>query len=76
MRKLAGNTQLECVYYFQSLVLEIMFYGQFILAKKGPLAKIWLAAHLERKLSRQIVFETDVGSVVNEVIRPKVCLAF
>jgi len=23
-----------------------MFYSQFILAKKGPLGKIWLAAHL------------------------------
>ncbi len=29
-----------------------MFYGQFVLSKKGPLSKIWLAAHWERKLSR------------------------
>jgi cohesin complex subunit SCC1 len=49
-----------------------MFYGQFILGKKGPLAKIWFAAHVEKKLSRSEILATDVGSAIEEVIRPKV----
>jgi cohesin complex subunit SCC1 len=51
-----------------------MFYGQFILGKKGPLAKIWFAAHVEKKLSRSEILATDVGSAIEEVIRPKVSL--
>lgn len=37
-----------------------MFYAQFVLAKKGPLSKIWLAAHWERKLSKAQIFETEI----------------
>eukprot|EP01047_Picozoa_sp_COSAG01_P109811 COSAG01_NODE_38662_length_486_cov_15.834625_1_plen_29_part_10 len=29
-----------------------MFYSQFILAKKGPLGKVWLAAHLDKRLTK------------------------
>lgn len=32
-----------------------MFYSEFILAKKGPLGRIWLAAHWSKKLTRQQV---------------------
>lgn len=49
-----------------------MFYAQFVLAKKSPLAKIWLAAHWERKLSKAQIFETDVQDAVDEILRPKV----
>ncbi|KAI6192128.1 hypothetical protein M3Y97_00303300 [Aphelenchoides bicaudatus] len=52
-----------------------MFYGQFILAKKGPLAKVWFAAHFEKKLSRSEIFDTDVNNAVAEVLRPKVKLS-
>jgi hypothetical protein len=38
-----------------------MFYSQFILAKKGPLGTIWIAAHLERKLRKNQVTDTDIG---------------
>lgn len=51
-----------------------MFYGQFILAKKGPLAKVWFAAHFEKKLSRSEIFDTDVNNAVAEVLRPKVSI--
>jgi hypothetical protein len=37
-----------------------MFYAQLILAKKGVLGKIWLAAHWDKKLNRQLIFQTDV----------------
>jgi cohesin complex subunit SCC1 len=53
-----------------------MFYAQFVLAKKGPLSKIWLAAHWERKLSKAQIFETDVQDAVEEILRPKVSSFF
>lgn len=51
-----------------------MFYSQFVLSKKGPLSKIWLAAHWERKLSKAQIFETNVQDAVDEILQPKVCL--
>jgi cohesin complex subunit SCC1 len=52
-----------------------MFYAQFVLSKKGPLAKIWLAAHWEKKLSKQQIFETNVEKAVDEIMKPKVKMA-
>lgn len=49
-----------------------MFYSQFVLSKKGPLSKIWLAAHWERKLSKAQIFETNVQEAVDEILQPKV----
>ena len=37
-----------------------MFYSQIILAKKGPLGKIWLAAHWDKKLTRSQIFQTGI----------------
>lgn len=37
-----------------------MFYSQFVLAKKGPLARIWLAAHWDKKLTKAHIFQTDI----------------
>ncbi|CAM8922975.1 unnamed protein product [Rhodiola kirilowii] len=52
-----------------------MFYSQFILAKKGPLGTIWIAAHLERKLRKNQVAETDIGNSVDSIIFPDVPIA-
>lgn len=52
-----------------------MFYANFILSKKGPLARVWLAAHWEKKLSKTHVFETDVESSVESIMSPKVKMA-
>jgi cohesin complex subunit SCC1 len=41
-----------------------MFYSQIILAKKGPLGKIWLAAHWDKKLTKAQVFQTDIETSV------------
>ena len=41
-----------------------MFYSVGVLAKKGPLGKIWLAAHWDRKLTKAQVFEEDIGTAV------------
>lgn len=43
-----------------------MFYSTQILAKKGPLGTIWIAAHLDRRLKRGQVFDADIGASVGE----------
>ncbi|XP_076892409.1 sister chromatid cohesion 1 protein 4-like isoform X2 [Bidens hawaiensis] len=48
-----------------------MFYSQFILAKKGPLGTIWIAAHLERKLRKNQVADTDIGVSVDSILFPE-----
>jgi cohesin complex subunit SCC1 len=41
-----------------------MFYSQVILARKGPLGKIWLAAHWDKKLTKQNIFSCDISESV------------
>eukprot|EP00873_Tetraselmis_striata_P019210 jgi/Tetstr1/439474/TSEL_027906.t1 len=52
-----------------------MFYSTQILAKKGPLGTIWIAAHLERRLKRHQVFETSITLSVDSIINPEAPLA-
>lgn len=52
-----------------------MFYSQYILARKGPLGKIWLAAHFEKKLTKSQVFSTDITESVKNIISPSIPLA-
>lgn len=52
-----------------------MFYAHFVLAKKGPLAKIWLAAHWDKKLTKAQVFETNIEKSVDGILKPKVKMA-
>ncbi|KAI8776785.1 double-strand-break repair protein rad21 homolog isoform X1 [Biomphalaria glabrata] len=52
-----------------------MFYASFVLNKKGPLAKIWLAAHWDKKLTKAHVFETNIDSSVEAILKPKVKMA-
>jgi cohesin complex subunit SCC1 len=53
-----------------------MFYSQIILAKKGPLGKVWLAAHWgDKKLGRPQIFSTDIASSVDSIVNPSVPLA-
>lgn len=44
-----------------------MFYSQFVLAKKGPLGKVWLAAHWGKKLNKTEIFKTDIAESVGTV---------
>lgn len=53
-----------------------MFYAHFVLAKKGPLARIWLAAHWDKKLTKAHVFETNIEKSVDGILQPKVTLIF
>lgn len=52
-----------------------MFYAHFVLSKRGPLAKIWLAAHWDKKLTKAHVFECNLESSVESIISPKVKMA-
>lgn len=53
-----------------------MFYSQIILAKKGPLGRVWQAAHWgEKKISRPQIFNTDIAASVESIVHPTVPLA-
>ncbi|KAH6558163.1 hypothetical protein KP509_1Z076100 [Ceratopteris richardii] len=52
-----------------------MFYSQYLLSKKGPLGIIWIAAHLERKLRRKQITETDIGDTVDTILYSDVPIA-
>ena len=45
-----------------------MFYSDTILARKGPLASIWLAAHWDRRLTKNQIMATDVSGSLNQVM--------
>ncbi|KAJ4912161.1 Sister chromatid cohesion 1 protein 4 [Raphanus sativus] len=42
---------------------------------KGPLGTIWIAAHLERKIRRNQVADTDIGVSVNSILIPEAPIA-
>eukprot|EP00249_Psilotum_nudum_P024091 c29089_g1_i1 orf=693-3179(+) len=52
-----------------------MFYSQFILSKSGPLGTIWIAAHLERRLRKNQVTDTNIGASVDLILFPEVPIA-
>ncbi|XP_034445454.1 double-strand-break repair protein rad21-like protein 1 [Hippoglossus hippoglossus] len=49
----------------------MLFYTQLFTSKRGPLAKIWLAAHWERKLTKAHVFECNLEDTIQDIISPK-----
>lgn len=51
-----------------------MYYAHFILSKKGPLAKIWLAAHWDKKLTKAQIYETNIESTIETILEPKVTI--
>lgn len=52
-----------------------MFYSKFMFVKKGPLAKVWLAAHFHRKLNKQMVQGTDINLSCKSILEPQAPLA-
>lgn len=51
-----------------------MFYSESILAKKGALSKVWLAAHWDKKLTKAQIhaanIQTSVGDIIGEGVPP------
>jgi cohesin complex subunit SCC1 len=54
-----------------SLLLAItMFYSETLLSKTGPLARVWLSANIERKLSKNHILQTNVKDSVEAIVTP------
>ncbi|KZT21360.1 hypothetical protein NEOLEDRAFT_1099272 [Neolentinus lepideus HHB14362 ss-1] len=49
-----------------------MFYSEAILTRRGPLAKVWLAAHMERKLTKAQTLQTDIEESVEAIVGQEV----
>jgi cohesin complex subunit SCC1 len=47
-----------------------MSYSETLLQKSGPLARVWLSANLERKLSKKDVLQSNVIDSVDAIITP------
>ena len=47
-----------------------MFYSTVVLAKKGSLGSIWLAAHWDKKLKKIEIFNTDIQLCVDNIVNP------
>lgn len=52
-----------------------MFYSVQLLAKKGPLGTVWIAGHLDKRLKRNQIHETNISSSVDSIINPEAPLA-
>ncbi|EOD43524.1 putative double-strand-break repair protein rad21 protein [Neofusicoccum parvum UCRNP2] len=45
-----------------------MFYSETLLSKTGPLARVWLAANLERKLSKSNILQSNIETSVSAIV--------
>ena len=45
-----------------------MFYSETLLQKTGPLAKVWLAANVERKLTKGDCLKTNIERDVQNIV--------
>ncbi|EGP86804.1 unnamed protein product [Zymoseptoria tritici ST99CH_1A5] len=45
-----------------------MFYSELLLTKTGPLARVWLASNLDRKLTKQNVLQSNLENNVKDII--------
>lgn len=52
-----------------------MFYSPAILAKKGDLSHVWVAAHWHNKLTKQQVQQMDISQSVEQIKKPSVQLS-
>ncbi|XP_058499772.1 double-strand-break repair protein rad21-like protein 1 isoform X1 [Solea solea] len=52
----------------------MLFDMQLFTSERGPLAKIWLAAHWERKLTKAHVYECNLETTIRDIISPKMKL--
>ncbi|XP_056457027.1 double-strand-break repair protein rad21-like protein 1 isoform X1 [Gadus chalcogrammus] len=50
---------------------RMMFYTQLFSSKRDSLARVWLAAHWDRKVTKAHVFDCNLESTINEIISKK-----
>nr|XP_056700897.1 double-strand-break repair protein rad21-like protein 1 [Euleptes europaea] len=52
-----------------------MFYAQLLMNKRGPLSKIWLAAHWDKKVTKAHIFECNLETTVEKILSPQLKIA-
>ncbi|XXG56609.1 hypothetical protein AAC387_Pa03g3982 [Persea americana] len=52
-----------------------MFYSHTFLSRKGPLANVWIAAHLQHKLRKSQVADINISTSVDYIMFPEVPMA-
>ncbi|XP_013922595.1 PREDICTED: double-strand-break repair protein rad21 homolog [Thamnophis sirtalis] len=52
-----------------------MFYMQLLMNKRGPLSKIWLAAHWDKKVTKAHIFECNLEATIEKILSPKFKIA-
>lgn len=50
----------------------MQFYTQLFTSNRGTLARIWLACHWEKKITKAHVFECNLESTIQDIICPQV----
>ncbi|XP_026868029.2 double-strand-break repair protein rad21-like protein 1 isoform X2 [Electrophorus electricus] len=50
----------------------MVFFTELFSYKRGSLAKIWLAAHWEKKITKAHVFECNLETTVEDIISPQI----
>ncbi|KAI9824908.1 MAG: sister chromatid cohesion protein 1 [Thelocarpon impressellum] len=45
-----------------------MFYSETLLSKTGPLARVWLSANLERKVSKTHILQSNIENSVSAIV--------
>ncbi|XP_062854683.1 double-strand-break repair protein rad21-like protein 1 [Trichomycterus rosablanca] len=48
------------------------FFTQLFTSKRGSLARIWLAAHWEKKITKAHVFECNIEMTIKDIISPQI----
>ncbi|KAG8147300.1 hypothetical protein E2320_000205 [Naja naja] len=52
-----------------------MFYMQLLMNKRGPLSKVWLAAHWDKKVTKAHIFECNLEDTIEKILSPKFKIA-
>lgn len=45
-----------------------MFYVPVVLGRKGPLSVVWLAAHIDKKVSKNQILNTDIPAIIEMLL--------
>lgn len=54
------------------LPLKMEFFTELFTSKRGSMARIWLAAHWEKKITKAHVFECNLEMTIKDIISPQV----
>lgn len=45
-----------------------MFYSETLLSKTGPLARVWLSANIERKITRNQILQSNIETSISAIV--------